>query len=633
MNNQAINYFVLLDDMSKQQAIFLSDFHHHAHFAVSQLSEFDNSLCQGWEQGLYSFVYIPYEFGVDLVKEPLTVDGTESITRHIHIFWFKQKKILSVEEVRSFLDTHSSTVAGIAEAQLSIAEKDYVKKIAAVHDAIRRGDVYQINFTSTLDFKSYGHPVALYRRLREQQQVPYAALANLPLDTLPWLLSFSPELFMDIQPDGVIRVKPMKGTAPILNDGQDEQRAIDLQNDPKNRAENLMIVDLLRNDLGRIAEIGQVKVQHLFEVERFGAVWQMTSTIEAKMPTNLQFSDVLKATFPCGSITGAPKKMSMQLIDELEQRERGIYTGSIGLIEKNDNGSDSAGTSWIGRLNVMIRSFHLRDAGEHYEASMGVGSGIVIDSKAAEEYEECFWKSRFVLGLMPEFSVFETMRWEDSRCALLERHKSRLLSTSRALAYPLSRAELDQALAYFFEKLPTTGAYRLKLSLSTISCPFEQLENSWFLELNQHLRMTLSLFSLEELGDEQRVLIKRGAVFSPTYLSRHKTDQRARYDEALFEALAYDAFDQLLFDANGLLLEGGRTNVFLKLENNWYTPSSKLPLLNGVMRQEIMANPERYLNTSEVFESELDIDDVLRAQEVILTNALRGLVSVKVFIV
>ena len=145
--------------------------------------------------------------------------------------------------------------------------------------------------------------------------------------------------------------------------------------------------------------------------------------------------------------------------------------------------------------------------------------------------------------------------------------------------------------------------------------------------------MTLSLFSLEELGDEQRVLIKRGAVFSPTYLSRHKTDQRARYDEALFEALAYDAFDQLLFDANGLLLEGGRTNVFLKLENNWYTPSSKLPLLNGVMRQEIMANPERYLNTSEVFESELDIDDVLRAQEVILTNALRGLVSVKVFIV
>lgn len=281
----------------------------------------------------------------------------------------------------------------------------------------------------------------------------------------------------------------------------------------------------------------------------------------------------------------------------------------------------------------MIRSFHLRDAGEHYEASMGVGSGIVIDSKAAEEYEECFWKSRFVLGLMPEFSVFETMRWEDSRCALLERHKSRLLSTSRALAYPLSRAELDQALAYFFEKLPTTGAYRLKLSLSTISCPFEQLENSWFLELNQHLRMTLSLFSLEELGDEQRVLIKRGAVFSPTYLSRHKTDQRARYDEALFEALAYDAFDQLLFDANGLLLEGGRTNVFLKLENNWYTPSSKLPLLNGVMRQEIMANPERYLNASEVFESELDIDDVLRAQEVILTNALRGLVSVKVFIV
>ena len=173
----------------------------------------------------------------------------------------------------------------------------------------------------------------------------------------------------------------------------------------------------------------------------------------------------------------------------------------------------------------------------------------------------------------------------------------------------------------------------MKLSLSTISCPFEQLENSWFLELNQHLRMTLSLFSLEELGDEQRVLIKRGAVFSPTYLSRHKTDQRARYDEALFEALAYDAFDQLLFDANGLLLEGGRTNVFLKLENNWYTPSSKLPLLNGVMRQEIMANPERYLNTSEVFESELDIDDVLRAQEVILTNALRGLVSVKVFIV
>lgn len=625
------NHFVLLDDIISGTATLLSDLQEHSSFAADDLAALDSALEMGWQQGLFSFLYIPYEFGVDLVNQQLSC--SHDLDNQIHIFWFTQKRHLSVTEIIAFLDTFSTETAGIAEAKLSIEAEQYTEKINTIYEAISRGDVYQINYTTTLNFKAYGHPATLYRRLREHQQVPYAAFANLPLKDQPWLLSFSPELFLDIQANGVIRTKPMKGTAPILGDDQDQQRALNLRDDLKNRAENLMIVDLLRNDLGRIAEIGQVKVPDLFEVNRFGSVWQMTSTVEAKIPLDSSFSSVLKATFPCGSITGAPKKMSMRLIEELEQRTRGIYTGSIGLIESSAGTKAAEALAFHGQLNVMIRSFHLQEKGECFQASMGVGSGIVIDSKASDEYDECFWKVRFVLGLTPEFSIFETMRWSDGGCALLTRHQARLLSSAKALAYPTTDLELEQALCHLLEQLPTVGQYRLKIALEPVNKSDNLVNNSLFVQVNPQLRLVATLFELDELPKEQMLLLNTALTFKPGYLSRHKTSLRSCYDVALKEALQHGAFDQLLFDQEGRLLEGARTNVFLKINDIWYTPSTTQPILNGVMRQEILANPFTYLDTDSIIEKQITREELLEAQEVVLSNALRGLLRVKMLIV
>lgn len=633
MKIQAVNHFVLLDDVESDKAVLLSDFHCHLHFEATQLALLDSALEEVWAQGLFTFFYIPYEFGVELVHEKPASGIHDSINRRIHIFCFRKKEQLGAAELQQFLAQAASTPAGIAETELAIEAETFSQKIADIHESIGRGDVYQINFTSTLDFKVYGEPIELYRRLRVQQRVPYGALAYLPLDNRAWLLSFSPELFLDIQADGVVRAKPMKGTAPILNDEHDEQRAIALKNDLKNRAENLMIVDLLRNDLGRIAKIGEVKVPALFEVNRFGAVWQMTSTVEAGMPPTLRLSQLLKATFPCGSITGAPKKMSMQLIDTLEQRQRGIYTGSIGFIEANPQAVEAQALSFYGQLNVMIRSFHLEEADGFYQASMGVGSGIVIDSQAEDEYQELYWKMRFVLGLRPEFSIFETMRWEGGACQLLARHKKRLLSSAEALNFPLTAEVLEQALNYFAKQLPTQGTYRLKLSLgSNNNLPLLQ-QPSWSFDVNGEFKLQASLFELEELAPNQSVLIDKRSVFTMDYLSRHKSDQRSVYDQVLKIAVARQAFDALLFDQQLNLLEGARSNVFLKIKGQWYTPTAELPILNGVMRQEMLSNPLPYLGAEQVIESKLHYEDVLSADEIVLSNALRGALQVNALIV
>ena len=628
----AHNHFVLLDDMIDAKGTLLTDLYSHQYFTVNELAQLDAALENGWADDLYSFVYIPYEFGVDLIYEQMSDENAQKINHQIHIFWFQKKQTLSETEIFSLFQGDSLKPAGIAEPKFAIDFEEYEKRISDIHKAITDGDVYQINFTSKLDFKSYGHPVTLYRRLRKQQPVPYAALANLPLEQLNWLFCFSPELFLDIQADGVIKAKPMKGTAPILNDGRDEQRARDLQQDPKNRAENLMIVDLLRNDLGRIAKTGQVKVPALFEVNRFGEVWQMTSTVEAKMSSKLSFYELLKATFPCGSITGAPKKMSMELIESLEQRSRGIYTGSIGLIEPNLNSKNDDDLSFYGKLNVMIRSFHLQSTGEHFEGSMGVGSGIVIDSEASTEYDECFWKARFLLGLQPVFSVFETMHWQEGDCALLMRHKSRLLKAAKDLSYAVSAIELEQALAYLLEQLPTTGQYRLKLLLEP-TANSNIPDNSHVYKINSRCRLVATLFKLDQITEQQYVLVKKASTFNASYLSRYKTDQRDDYDIALKEALNLGAFDQLLFDQNDRLLEGARSNVFLKIKGQWYCPSIDLPILNGVMRQEILENPAFYLKTTGIIEAHLCREDVFKAEEIVLSNALRGLLSVKLLIV
>ncbi|HEZ2244054.1 TPA: bifunctional anthranilate synthase component I family protein/aminotransferase class IV [Neisseria meningitidis] len=622
-------YFALFDDAVSGRAKRYQNHVESRFFRPEELDALDGALQSGWQKGLYAVLFADYGFGLPLMG----VDSERGGNLALH--WFADCADIDAE---SWLARHSDGLpAGISTPQSSVSETDYLDRIRQIHEAIRRGDTYQINYTTRLHLQAYGNPVSLYRRLR--QPVPYAVLSHLPdaEGQSAWTLCFSPELFLNIASDGTISTEPMKGTAPILGDGQDERRAAELQADPKNRAENVMIVDLLRNDLGKIAQTGKVSVPEPFKVSRFGSVWQMTSTIRAQALPHTSFADILRAAFPCGSITGAPKKMSMQIIETLETEARGLYTGSIGYLNPC-----SGGLGFEGTFNVVIRTLLLKpvsnsvsdnldsgltnqdkatkpqtveivrqggatqhpfDSNPPYRGVYGVGSGIVIDSDPAAEYRECGWKARFLNELRPDFGIFETLRVENGRCALLNRHLCRLNTAARALNLPLPDGCENQIKQYIAD-LPD-GAFRIKALLSSDG-------------------ISLSRAVLNRLTDKQRVIISPTILPVQNYLRRFKTTHRALFDQAWQTAETQGAFDSLFFNSDGILLEGGRSNVFVKYQGQWLTPSLDLDILNGIMRQAVLDEPQKYLQTNQVIETHITQKTLQEAEEIRLSNALRG---------
>ncbi|HEZ5384479.1 TPA: bifunctional anthranilate synthase component I family protein/aminotransferase class IV [Neisseria meningitidis] len=584
-------YFALFDDAVSGRAKRYQNHVESRFFGPEELDALDRALQKGWQKGLHSVLFADYEFGL-----PLT--GVESERGgNLALHWFAD---CADTDAASWLARHSDNLpSGISTPQSSVSETDYLDRIRQIHEAIRRGDTYQINYTTRLHLQAYGNPVSLYRRLR--QPVPYAVLSHLPdaEGQSAWTLCFSPELFLNIASDGTISTEPMKGTAPILGDGQDERRAAELQADPKNRAENVMIVDLLRNDLGKIAQIGKVCVPEPFKVSRFGSVWQMTSTIQAQALPNTSFADILRAAFPCGSITGAPKKMSMQIIETLETEARGLYTGSIGYLNPC-----SGGLGFEGAFNVVIRTLSLTPLSDGiYQGVYGVGSGIVIDSDPAAEYRECGWKARFLNELRPDFGIFETLRVENRQCALLDRHLCRLKAAAQALNLPLPDG-CENQIKQYIARLPD-GVFRVKALLASDG-------------------ISLSRAVLNHLADKQRVIISPTILPAQNYLRHFKTTHRALFDQAWQTAETQGAFDSLFFNSDGILLEGGRSNVFVKYQGQWLTPSLDLDILNGIMRQAVLDEPQKYLQTNQVIETHITQKTLQEAEEIRLSNALRG---------
>ncbi|EMT2879092.1 bifunctional anthranilate synthase component I family protein/aminotransferase class IV [Neisseria gonorrhoeae] len=622
-------YFALFDDAVSGRAKRYQNHVESRFFRPEELDALDGALQSGWQKGLHAVLFADYGFGL-----PLT--GVESERGgNLALHWFAD---CADTDAASWLARHSDGLpAGISTPQSSVSEADYLDHIRQIHEAIRRGDTYQINYTTRLHLQAYGNPVKLYQRLR--QPVPYAVLSHLPdaQGQSAWTLCFSPELFLKIGSDGTISTEPMKGTAPILGDGQDERRAAELQADPKNRAENVMIVDLLRNDLGKIAQTGTVCVPEPFKVSRFGSVWQMTSTIQAQALPHTSFADILRAAFPCGSITGAPKKMSMQIIESLEAEARGLYTGSIGYLNPC-----SGGLGFEGTFNVVIRTLLLKpvsnsvsdnldsgltnqdkatkpqtveivrqggatqhpfDSNPPYRGVYGVGSGIVIDSDPAAEYRECGWKARFLNELRPDFGIFETLRVENGRCALLDRHLCRLKAAAQALNLPLPDG-CENQIKQYIAHLPD-GAFRIKALLASDG-------------------ISLSRAVLNHLADKQRVIISPAVLPAQNYLRRFKTTHRALFDQAWQTAETQGAFDSLFFNSDGILLEGGRSNVFIKHRGQWLTPSLDLDILNGIMRQAVLDEPQKYLHTNQVIETHITQKTLQEAEEIRLSNALRG---------
>ena len=587
-------YFALFDDAVSGRAKLYQNHVESHRFYHNELDSLTSILQAGWKKGLHAVLFADYEFGLPLMDIPSGHSGS------LRLHWFADYSEIDAE---NWLANHSDGLeTGISTPRFSVSEADYLEHIRQIHEAIRRGDTYQINYTARLHLQTYGNPIQLYRRLR--QPVPYAVLSCLPdgVGQDAWTLCFSPELFLKIDSDGLITTEPMKGTAPILHDGQDERRAVELQNDPKNRAENVMIVDLLRNDLGKIAQTGKVRVPEPFKVSRFGSVWQMTSAIEAQALADVSVADILRAAFPCGSITGAPKRMSMQIIESLESEPRGLYTGSIGFLHPCDTG-----LGFEGVFNVVIRTLSLKPVSEGlYQGVYGVGSGIVIDSDPEAEYRECGWKARFLNDLRPDFGIFETMRVEDKQCRLLDLHLGRLKISAQALNLPWPQNAIEQ-IQHYIDALPK-GLFRVKAALFSDG-------------------LALSHAAVSELDEQQYVILSEHTLSQRDYLRRFKTTRREMFDQAWKTAEEQGAFDSLFFNSDGLLLEGGRSNVFIKYQGQWLTPSLDLDILNGVMRQAVLKQPQ-LLGADTIKETSITRSMLENAEEIRLSNALRGVFAV-----
>ncbi len=572
--------------------------------AGTDAAALDALLAQGWRDGLHVALFAPYEFGGHLVGAPVHLD--ERLPFHdgaLRLLWFRTLTLLDAEQVKQWVDAQARPgPAGVLDVAGNLSREQYTDAIARIHAYIEAGDTYQVNFTQRLHFQAFGDPVAFYAALRDAQPVPFGALAQLPGDG--WVLSLSPELFVAHDGAGHLVARPMKGTAPRTGDADvDARSARILAADPKNRAENVMIVDLLRNDLGRLAVPGSVGVPNRFVVEPFGRVLQMTSTVTATAQTGTSFGGLMQALFPCGSITGAPKRRTMQIIAELESSPRGLYTGSIGWLD-----APSAGVA-LGAfgMSVAIRTLVLgaADEGGLRRGEMGVGGGIVHDSVADDEFAECGWKARFLTAHDPGFTLFETMHARDGVVQHRERHLARIARSSKICGFAFDMPAVRAALQAEAARLGD-GDWRLRMSVDK--------------------RGTIAMASgplapLPAATADLEMAELRLPVADP--LRRHKLSARSTFDQGWQAAERAGAFDCLFFNTRDELLEGGRSSVFVKVDGQWLTPPLSADILPGVMRAVVLEEGDALID-GPVAETTVTREMVLGAEAIVIANALRG---------
>ena len=540
------------------------------------------------QRGLYAVPVLTYELGAQLMAIPARTPSAPLA----QVLLFDECALLDATAVDAWLAARTgANPAGIAAVRASVDASEFTEAIDAIRALIAAGDTYQVNYTYRLRFDAFGSIFALYARLRARQAVPYGALIALPDGTA--VLSFSPELF--VRKDGAtLTARPMKGTAPASDDADDNaRRAAALARDPKNRAENLMIVDLLRNDLGRIAKTGSVTVPKLFDVQRFGAVLQMTTTVQATVRPDVTLPELFGALYPCGSITGAPKRRTMEIIGALESAPRGIYTGAIGWFDPTGDFC----------LAVPIRTLALRPLRDGVRAGeLGVGAGIVHDSVAADEFEECKLKARFLTGLPQTFELFETLRADSADgYRHLDVHLARLSASAAYFGLPCDLAQGRALLEQTRLGLAAGQRHRVRLALAA------------------HGAWTIQSAPIAPLREPVRVILARATTRSDDLFLQHKTSVRGIYDAAWRDAEAQGAFDALFFNERGELTEGGRSNVFVRLDGHWYTPPLSCGVLPGVMRAVLLAAPAWNAREKVITLEMLD-----NVEDIVVCNALRG---------
>lgn len=523
--------------------------------------------------GCHAVGFIAYEAAVALNKDLPSLPRIEGLP----LAWF------AIFKERCATSANENTGGEFSDSlhlEPDISLQDYLQNVERIRAYIASGDSYQVNYTFSMDGVFNGDPLTTYRRISHGQGASF----NACIDTGRFcVISASPELFFSLK-SGIISTKPMKGTARRGRWLEEDALQIAaLKTSTKERAENLMIVDLLRNDIGKIAETGSVRVKSLFDVETYPTLHQMTSTVTAKVRGDVGLADIIAALFPCGSVTGAPKRRSMAIISELEKTPRGVYCGAIGYIAP---GGEAL-------FSVAIRTLLLDK--ETHKLSLGIGSGITNDSKAEQEYQECLVKSGFLFQPSEEFGLIESLKLENGSYLFLKRHLERLCSSARFFGFTVQLEAVKDALERYAEERAEVHKVRLLLSK------------------NGEISLTSELLPIS--AAPLKFAISQRSVDSGDTFRYHKTTRRELLDFARKERADVD--EVIFLNERGELTEGSYHNLLLKIGGKTLTPGRESGLLVGVMRQEL-------LDCGEAFEATLFPDDLLKAEEIWLINSVRG---------
>jgi para-aminobenzoate synthetase/4-amino-4-deoxychorismate lyase len=480
------------------------------------------------------------------------------------------------------LDSSSDEPFAVSGWEPEVANEQYRRAVHSIRDYIEQGDTYQVNFTFPLRGALTGDSFACFRAIAASQGAAYSAYLDIGSHRI---LSFSPELFVERRGSKLI-TRPMKGTmARGRWVEEDRQRAEQLHESAKDRAENVMIVDLLRSDLGKVAEIGSVEVTDLFRVERLSRVLQMTSTVTATQRADVTVVDVLRALFPCGSVTGAPKARSMAIIRELEQHPRGMYTGAIGMLCPNGDFT----------FNVPIRTLVVDiDSGG---ATFGVGGAITWDSTPDGEYEECRLKAKFLTEPWRAFDLLETIALVDGEYSLLDRHVSRARDSARYFGFRWNEAEVLRVLEDACQS-HLSGCWRIRLIVGRTGQARTEAS-----ALGETRTTPLAVRFASRAVDDRDPLIF------------HKTTARERYDEELGRSSPCD--DVIFWNCRGEVTESTIANVVVSSEGKNWTPPTEAGLLAGTFREELIAR-------GELFERTITKEELARAESFSLINSVRG---------
>jgi len=596
--------FILLESLhcspdNQQTLLFTEPIHRLECTSGREAPGFLKTLDGLGERGLYWAGWFSYEFGclLDPALAGLLAGRDSNTLARIGIFGKPARFDHQTGRFRGrWPQSDVFPGAGdITAVHEGISREDFFSAFVEIKRKILAGETYQINLSFPLEFDCTGDPAGLYQRLCNNQPVSYAAWIR---EKGRDIMSFSPELFFRIE-RGNITTRPMKGTIRRgVTCREDRELSRQLREDPKSRAENLMIVDLLRNDVARLLHRlggGRVQVESLFEIEVFRTLLQMTSTISGHVfRGSIPFSEAMHALFPCGSVTGAPKIRSMEIIAALERRARGVYCGAIG-----HGGPDGV------CLNVPIRTLSL-EAGQ---GEMPVGAGIIHDSEAAAEWEECLLKGEFLLRSGADFSLVETMLWRpETGYELLQEHLARLDDSSTYFSFPFVRAQVEE---FLIHEARSFFPHPMRVRLL--------LHENGELELQ-----AVSFPRMEKTAETQKPIRFAADVTDPDdVFLYHKTTRRPLYDHYRLIAEKTGLFDFLFVNTRGEITEGTIANFFFEEEGCLYTPPLSCGLLPGTLRTAM-------LSSGRVREKSLFPGELGRVERLFLGNSIRGLVPVKV---